>query len=127
MTASTMRGMSRFTGRSLGGDAHLRQSVADILATPLGSRVMRRDYGSILHELVDQPDNARTRMRLFAATAVALLRWEQRLRLTRIAIALLAPGSLEMTLEGERTDTGTVDVITRLILPIRPGIAPAFA
>jgi phage baseplate assembly protein W len=43
MSSANMRGMSRFTGRSLGGDAHLRQSVADILATPLGSRVMRRD------------------------------------------------------------------------------------
>ena len=47
-----MIGMARTSGAILTGDAHLAQSVADILTTPIGSRVMRREYGSLLFELV---------------------------------------------------------------------------
>lgn len=80
-----MSGMNRVTGGVLAGVEHLRQSIADILGTPVGSRVMRRDYGSLLPELIDQPDNETTRVRVYAATAGALMRWEPRLRLTRIS------------------------------------------
>lgn len=125
--AGTMTGMSRFSGRALGGDAHLRQSIADILTTPIGSRVMRRDYGSLLLELVDQPMNPATRLRLFAAVAVALLKWEPRLRLTNIALAVRGPGDVELTLTGERTDTGSPGSIARLTLPLRSGNRPALA
>ena len=52
-----MTGMSRFTGEKLdpNSDAHLVQSIGDILTTPLGSRVLRRSYGSELPDLIDQP------------------------------------------------------------------------
>lgn len=123
--AGTMVGMSRTTGRVLGGDQHLRQSIADILTTPLGSRVMRRDYGSLLLDLIDQPMNPATRLRLFAAVAVALLKWEPRLRLTNIALASAAPGDMELTLTGERLDTGSPGPIARLTLPLRSGSRPA--
>ncbi|MEI6419209.1 MAG: GPW/gp25 family protein, partial [Sphingomonadales bacterium] len=62
-----MRGMSRTDGAALGGDAHLAQSIADVLTTPLGSRVMRRDYGSLLFDLIDQPFSSTTRLLLFSA------------------------------------------------------------
>ena len=52
-----MLGMNAHTGQSLSGLDHLRQSIADILSTPLNTRVMRRDYGSRLPELIDQPIN----------------------------------------------------------------------
>lgn len=119
---TTMAGMSRDSGVALGGDGHLLQSIADILTTPIGSRVMRRDYGSLLFELIDQPDNARTRLRLFAAIAVALGKWEPRLAINRIAVAMLAPGQLEVTLEATRTDTpaGTMaNSLARLTLPLK--------
>lgn len=125
--ADIMTGMSRQSGRALGGDAHLRQSIADILTTPIGSRVMRRDYGSLLLDLIDQPLTPATRLRLFAATAIALLRWEPRLRLTRIDIAMPAAGYVEITLTGERTDTMPPGVISRLTLPLRAGSRPAIA
>ena len=63
--------MNRNTGRAVAGLEHLRQSVADILTTPVGSRVMRRDYGSLVPELIDQPDNETTQVRLFSAVAGA--------------------------------------------------------
>ncbi len=120
--ATQMQGMSRTAGTALGGDGHLLQSIADILTTPIGSRVMRRDYGSLLFELIDQPDNARTRLRLFAAIAVALGKWEPRLAITRIAVAMLAPGRLEVTLEATRTDSPagfTANSLARLTLPLK--------
>ncbi|MEY2883392.1 MAG: phage baseplate assembly protein [Pseudomonadota bacterium] len=120
--ATTMQGMSRYSGRLLGGDSHLAQSIADILTTPIGSRVMRRDYGSLLFELVDQPDNPRTRLRLFAAIAVALAKWEPRLRLTRIGYTRPAPGTLSVSIEGNRTDSAADPAATslaRLTLPLK--------
>lgn len=101
-----MRGMDRTTGKPLDGLAHLQQSIADILTTPVGSRVMRRDYGSLLPRLIDQPFNAATRIRLVAATATALMRWEPRLKLSRVAMDMGAqPGQVVVTLDGTRTDT----------------------
>jgi phage baseplate assembly protein W len=79
-----MRGTNARTGKILSGLAHLRQSIRDILTTPLGSRVMRRNYGSRLFDLVDNPLNEQTLVELFAATAEALIRWEPRLQVTRV-------------------------------------------
>lgn len=96
-----MSGMGRSTGKPLDGIAHLRESVADILGTPLGTRLMRRSYGSLIPELIDQPDNATTRVRVFAATASALKKWEPRLRLTRVQLHSGArPGQVVLDLEG---------------------------
>ena len=87
-----MIGMDRATGQQVSGVDHLAQSIADILSTPIGTRLMRRDYGSALFELVDQPLNALTRLRVFAATAVALARWEPRVRVDRIDLTAGADG-----------------------------------
>ena len=101
-----MRGMDRTTGKPLDGLAHLQQSIGDILGTPVGSRVMRRDYGSLLPRLIDQPFNTATKIRLVAAVATALMRWEPRVRLSRVSMALGdQPGQVVVTLEGVRTDT----------------------
>ena len=78
--------MNRTTGAAISGLEHLRQSVGDILSTPIGSRVMRREYGSLVPELIDHPDNNASQVRLFSAVARALLRWEPRFRLTRVGV-----------------------------------------
>lgn len=91
--------MNRSTGGHITAPAHLRQSVVDILTTPIGSRVMRRDYGSLLQALVDQPDNKATAARVAAACAAALMRWEPRLGLLRINLARGdAPGRAVLTI-----------------------------
>ncbi len=81
-----MNGMHQITGKPLSGMDHVRQSINNILTTPLGSRVMRRDYGSVLPDLIDQPLNETTILRLYAATATALIRWEPRLQLSSIRL-----------------------------------------
>lgn len=96
-----MSGMDLHTGRAVEGIAHLKQSIADILSTPIGSRVARRTYGSLLPELIDQPDNGNTRVRLFTATAGALMRWEPRVRVSRIGLDRGArPGQIVIDIEG---------------------------
>lgn len=113
-----MMGMDASTGKPLSGEAHLRQSIANILATPIGSRVARRDYGSLLPELIDQPANPANRMRLFAATALAILRWEPRLKLTGVALEpAAAAGSFRLILDGVRTDVTGTSARARLTLP----------
>lgn len=115
-----MRGMDATTGRALDGADHLRQSIADILTTPIGTRVMRRDYGSLIPELIDQPFNGATRMKLYGATATALMRWEPRIRLSRIELVPgAAPGAYTLDLEGRRTDVAPTNEYTRLTLPLR--------
>ena len=79
--------MNRTTGQRLDAVAHLRQSIGDILSTPIGSRVMRREYGSLVPALIDKPDNLATQTRFFAAAASALMRWEPRLKMDRMSIA----------------------------------------
>lgn len=98
-----MSGMSRKTGRALDVPAHLIQSVGDILTTPIGTRVMRRAYGSQVPALIDQPDNAITELRVISAAAAALLRWEPRLALNTIRVARdpETPGRAELTVEGD--------------------------
>lgn len=124
-----MIGMDATTGKPLDGEAHLRQSVRDILTTLIGTRVARRNYGSLLPELIDQPMNGAGRLRLFGATAMALMAWEPRLRLTRVDLRPSAEaGSFELILEGTRTDTPPANSRTRLTVPLRPrGSLTAYA
>ena len=39
-------GMNKVSGKPLLGIEHLKQSIIDILTTPIRIRVMRREYGS---------------------------------------------------------------------------------
>lgn len=110
-----MTGTSRLTGRPIDQDAHLTQSITDILTTPKGSRVMRRDYGSRLPELIDAPMNGETIVDVFAATAEALDRWEPRLQLRRVEITGTAAGVMVLRLTGDVL-TGQVTVNTEVSL-----------
>lgn len=95
-----MNGINNTTGQRLSGVAHLRQSIIDILTTPIGSRVRRRDYGSRLYELVDAPVNKRTLIELYAATAEALDKWEPRFSVTRVQVIEVSQGRITLDIAG---------------------------
>jgi uncharacterized protein len=99
-------GMNAINGQALGALAHLHQSLRDLLTTPMGSRVMRRHYGSEVPELIDQPLNGTTRLRLYAATAYAIQRWEPRLQLSRVQLDYNTQGTANLTLEGMTNQQG---------------------
>ncbi len=102
-----MQGMNRVTGTSLAGIDHLRQSIEDILTTPLGSRVMRRNYGSRLYQLVDEPINQVLLVEIYTAVAEALDQWEPRFELTRVQVASIRAGQVVIDLGGVYRPQGT--------------------
>ncbi|QTL38494.1 GPW/gp25 family protein [Xenorhabdus budapestensis] len=93
-------GMDRHTGHTLSDSDHIRQSIADILMTPIGSRVMRRDYGSLLPDLIDQPQNPALRLQIMSACYMSLLRWEPRIRLEAINYLRAEQGELSVEISG---------------------------
>jgi hypothetical protein len=100
-------GMNAATGRTISATNHIIQSVRDILITPVGSRVMRRDYGSELFYLIDQPQHQATRLRLMAATVQALINWEPRITITRVdVLGGGMNGALTVELTWQRKDGG---------------------
>lgn len=113
-----MAGMSRLAGTALDGIEHIRQSVRDILSTPIGSRVGRREYGSLIPDLIDQPMTPANILRIYAAAAVALSRHEDRIRLRRVGLTRgERPGAAQLTIIGDRTDVPPANARTRLVLP----------
>ncbi|RRJ96851.1 phage baseplate protein [Opitutaceae bacterium TAV4] len=105
-----MRGTDKSTGKPADGIAHLRQSIQDILTTPLGSRVMRRDYGSRLFDLLDAPVTPSLLAPVTAAVGEALARWEPRFSLESVGInssaTTPAAGRLVLTLKGRHVPDG---------------------
>lgn len=118
-----MNGLNRHSGTALGGVEHIAQSIGDILTTPIGSRVMRRDYGSMLFELLDQPLNSATRLLAYAATAGAIRRWEPRIAVKKVRLEAdpATPGQASISIEGERTDLPGANERVVLSIPIRAG------
>lgn len=77
-------GMNSQTGLSVSEAEHIKQSVRDIVVTPVGSRVMRREYGSLLSALIDQPQSPALRLQIMDACYSAILKWEPCISLTTI-------------------------------------------
>lgn len=102
-----MAGMSATHGTTLSGLAHIQQSITDILTTPTGTRIMRREYGSALPYLVDKPLNNATVLQCYAAIALALAQHEPRVRLEAMALHMAAnpAGQLRLQLALTRLDT----------------------
>ncbi|CND43210.1 GPW/gp25 family protein [Yersinia enterocolitica] len=105
MTTYKYIGMNRNTGLHIDDIDHIRQSIADILITPVGSRVMRRAYGSLLSELIAQPQNPALRLQIMAASYSAILRWEPRVKLTGITFDTTFDGKMVVDITGTRSDS----------------------
>jgi phage baseplate assembly protein W len=104
-----MRGMSNTTGKALDDVEHILQSVADILSTPVGSRVARRDYGSLIFELIDKPLNAGTSINISAASIEAIDKWEPRVKCIEApARAVTTSGRVTVLLKLRRISTGEI-------------------
>ncbi|WP_159125388.1 GPW/gp25 family protein [Enterobacter roggenkampii] len=99
-------GMNSQTGLSVSEVEHIRQSVRDILVTPVGSRVMRREYGSLLSQMIDQPQTPALRLQIMAACYSAIQKWEPRVSLTTIIFERSdTDGGLYVDITGTRTET----------------------
>lgn len=111
-----MTGMNAATGRALDDIEHIQQSVRDILTTPLGSRVMRRDYGSLLPDLIDAPLNDATLLQAYAATIMALIRWEPRIRVTAVRrqVSTAQPGAAVLEIDAQTRQGDPIQLEVRI-------------
>lgn len=100
------QGMNRNNGLGISDTEHVSQSMRDILLTPVGSRVMRREYGSLLSALIDMPQNPALRLQIMVACYSAIQKWEPRIRLTAISFETGDAGEMYVDITGMRTDTG---------------------
>ncbi|WP_047287282.1 GPW/gp25 family protein [Pseudomonas protegens] len=107
-----MIGMDRRTGQPLSGLEHVRQSIEDILTTPLGSRRMRPEYGSNLRRYVDLPVTGGWKSAVQAEVARALLRWEPRLKLERVQVVAVVGGQISFQLVGQYLGDSAVLEVT---------------
>lgn len=106
-----MIGMDRHTGQPISGIEHVRQSIEDILTTPLGSRRQRPEYGSQLRRFVDLPVTEGWKSAVQAEVARALGRWEPRLKLSQVRVIAVLNGRIEFELKGLfKGDTALVRV-----------------
>lgn len=97
-------GLDAETGRAIAGEAHLRQSIRDILTTPIGSEVMARDYGAGLFERVDTPMTLGLTADIVSDSAIAIAAFEPRVRLDRVVVLSASAGALDLDLELTRAD-----------------------
>ena len=106
-----MIGMDRHTGQPISGIKHLRQSIADILGTPLGSRRHRMEYGSKLRRFVALPVNDGWKSAVQAEVARALGRWEPRLKLDQVRVLSVIGGQINLHIVGKYLgDSVTLEV-----------------
>lgn len=64
--------MSSVTGKSIGGLEYLKQRLMDVINTPLGSLVGRRDFGSRVYEVIDRNVDSSFQMDLYIRLAEAI-------------------------------------------------------
>lgn len=60
------------------GIEHVKESIRQILGTPVGSRVMRRDFGSRLRQIVFEPNDSTIDTLVEHYVREAIERWEKR-------------------------------------------------
>ncbi|WP_269915433.1 GPW/gp25 family protein [Acinetobacter sp. HY1485] len=113
--------LSRTTGQTLKTEIeNIHQSITDILTTPIGSRIMRREYGSKIPELIDQPMNDVLILQLYSAIYTPLLKWENRISIDQIHIYELQSGLLSLGLDAVYLPTNQN---INLQIPLRMGAA----
>lgn len=105
-------GMNRASGRALTDSEHISQSLSDILRTPVGSRVMRRNYGSLLSQMIDQPQTPALELQIMVACYMAILQWEPRVQLSSVTTERQFNGQMVVNLEGQLHDTGEPLLLT---------------
>lgn len=99
--------MSRYTGAEIAELEHIRESLEDIATTPIGSRVMRRNYGTLLFNLIDQPISEALYLRIYSTLYAAYVRWENRIEISQIQVVELNKGQLILDIVGFLKSSGS--------------------
>ena len=113
--------MSREIGSNLSELEHIKQSIQDIVSTPLGSRIMRRSYGTQLFNLIDKPTSEALYLKIYSTIYSSILQWENRIDVSQININSLSAGQMVIDLEFTLTKTGQTQ---NLNIPVSIGATP---
>lgn len=81
-----MMGMDE-NGKAISEEERIRRSIRDIVLTPVGSRVLRRDYGSNVLRSLDAPINSSLRISVAEDLIASLRRWEPRIKVKQVELA----------------------------------------
>ncbi|AYA02337.1 baseplate assembly protein [Acinetobacter sp. WCHAc010034] len=98
--------MSRHSGTELSELDHIRQSLEDLISTPIGSRLMRREYGTQVANLLDQPTSEALYLKCYSTIYSAILRWEPRIQISQLYISEVNQGQTVLNLEGTIVQSG---------------------
>ena len=107
------------TGKTISEIAHIKQSITNILTTPIGSRIMRRDYGSRLFERIDQPINGDLIAEIYSDVVEALFTWEPRFEVTQVTVQSIEKGKITIDLEGSYVKDGQKIVLENISISSR--------
>lgn len=98
--------ISRNTGLPITEDAHIIQSMLDIALTAKGTRVMRRNYGSLLVPKLDAPMNDEYRMLLMSSLMIAFAEFEPRVEVRHINVNIEVEGKPTFRVTAIKKGTG---------------------
>ena len=87
-------------GKEISEINHLKQSITNILTTPIGSRAMRRDYGSNLFNKIDRPINGELIAEIYLDIVESLFIWEPRFEVDKVVVGEINQGKITIDLEG---------------------------
>jgi hypothetical protein len=103
-----MSGIDRRTGKLLGEWSHVLQSLEVIMTTRIGSRLMRRRFGSEVPGILGQNMTPSTMLRFMTAYVVAVELWEPRFRVRRFSypaktngVEAIKQGRIGLVIEGD--------------------------
>lgn len=82
-------GMNAETGERIEGIEHFYQCCERTLSTPIGTHILKRDFG-LDFDIVDKNTTNSFRMNVIAKATDALEKWEPRISVSRVFISSVA-------------------------------------
>ena len=117
-----MAGIDRDTGRLLSGWSDVEQSLCVIFTTKLGSRVMRRNFGSAIPFILGQNLTPSTMLKFYTAIAIGVELWEPRFRVRRVSLPAdlnsalqLRSGQIGLRIDGDYRPNALVGDVSVVI------------
>jgi phage baseplate assembly protein W len=92
-------GMCAKTGRAITGLEHVRQSITIIIITWIATRIQLRGFGSHLMDSVSAPGNEATKLKTAHQIAKAVLKWEPRVKVSRVLFDVKFDGTCKIRLD----------------------------
>lgn len=116
-----MTGIDRHTGKVIEEPEHIRQGIEVILTTPIGSRVMQREFGFDCINLDGSPKPGVTADQAERSALSALSKYKPRIQNVTVSAAISQYGALSsIDVSYTEIKTGSFNKVT-VVYPNRTG------